>query len=64
VVGPSAMKLRTFCGAPRSRSSKDHPPASSPSCGSTMSTSYWAAPLRSFSSFWRCSFSLPSVLIC
>jgi hypothetical protein len=25
VVGASAMKLRTFCGAPRSRSSRDRP---------------------------------------
>jgi hypothetical protein len=29
-----------------------------------MSTSFWAAPLRSFSSFCHCSFSSPSILIC
>jgi hypothetical protein len=70
VMGASVMKLRPFCGAPRSRSSRDRPSASSPSCGSTMSTSCWAALLRSSSSFWRrsssfwrCSFSSPSVLI-
>jgi hypothetical protein len=45
VVGASAMKLRTFCGAPRSHSSRDRSPALSPSCGSTISTSCWAAPL-------------------
>jgi hypothetical protein len=64
VVGASAMKLRTFCGAPQSRSNRDHPSASPPSYGSTISTSCWAATLRSSSSFWRCSFSSPSVLIC
>jgi hypothetical protein len=64
VVGASAMKLRTFCGAPRSRSNRDRPSASPLSYGSTISTSCWAATLRSSSSFWRCSFSSPSVLIC
>jgi hypothetical protein len=64
VVGASAMKLRTFCGAPRSRSSRDHLSAPPSSCGSTTSTSYWAATLRPSNSFWRCSFSSPSVLIC
>jgi hypothetical protein len=56
--------LTTFCGAPRSRSSKGRSPTSPSSCGSTMSTSFLAAPLRSSSSFCRCSFSSPSVLIC
>jgi hypothetical protein len=51
VVGASAIKLRTFYDALRSRSSKDSPPASLLFCGSTMSTSCWAAPLRSSNSF-------------
>jgi hypothetical protein len=64
VVGASAMKLRTFYGAPWSRSSRDRPSVALSSCGSTTSTSCWAATLRSSSTFWRCSFSSPSVLIC
>jgi hypothetical protein len=43
-MGASVRKLRTFCGALRSRSSKGHSSASPSSCGSTMSTSFWAAP--------------------
>jgi hypothetical protein len=58
------MKHRTFCGAPRSRSSRDRPSAPPSSCRSTTSTSYWAATLRSSGSFQHCSFSSPSVLIC
>jgi hypothetical protein len=63
VVGASAMKLRTFYGASRSRSSRDRQSTVPPSCDSTTSTSCWAATLRSSSSFWRYSFSSPSVLI-
>jgi hypothetical protein len=64
VVEASAMKLRTFCGAPRSRSSRDRPSAAPSSSRSTSSTSYRAATLRSSSYFWRCSFSSPNILIC
>jgi hypothetical protein len=60
-MGASVRKLRTFCGTPRSRSSKDRRSASPPSCGSIISTSFWAAPLRSSSSFCGCSFSSPSI---
>jgi hypothetical protein len=63
-TGASVRNLTTFCGAPRSHSSKGRSPALPSSCGSTMSTSFLAAPLRSSSSFCRCSFSSPSVLIC
>jgi hypothetical protein len=63
-MGASVRKLRTFCGAPRSRSSKDPSSTLPPSCGSTMLINFWAAPLRSSSSFCCCSFSSPSVLIC
>jgi hypothetical protein len=64
VVEASVMKLRTFCGAPRSCSSRDHSSAAPSSSRSTTSTSCRAATLRSSSSFWRYSFSSPSVLIC
>jgi hypothetical protein len=63
-IGASVRKLRTFCGALRSCSSKGRSFASPPSYGSTMSTSFWAAPLRSSSSFYCSSFCPPSVLIC
>jgi hypothetical protein len=60
----SVRNLTTFFGAPRSHSSKGRSPASPSSCRSMMSTSFLVAPLRSSSSFCRCSFSSPSVLIC
>jgi hypothetical protein len=63
-TGASMRNLTTFCGAPRSRSSKGRSPASPSSRGSTMSTSFLAAPLRSSNSYCRRSFSSPSVLIC
>jgi hypothetical protein len=68
LVAPSAKRtLRrrtTFCGALRSRSSKGRGLASPSSGGSTMSTSSWAAPRRSSSSFCRRSSFSPSVLTC
>jgi hypothetical protein len=45
VVEASVTKLRTFYGAPRSRSSRDHPSAMPSSSGSTTSTSCRAATL-------------------
>jgi hypothetical protein len=62
-VGASVTKLATFYGAPRSHSSKVCSLVSPSSGGFTISTSSWAALLRSSSSFCRRSFSSPSVLI-
>jgi hypothetical protein len=62
-TGVSMRNLTTFCGAPRSHSSKGCSPTSPSSGGSTMSTSFLAAPLRFSSSFCRRSSFSPSVLI-